>query len=244
MQNTLKYLYALQQIDTALDELEDMKGDLPAEVRDIEERLAATQARVAELESTMKSMFAARDTADTDILSYKEKVERYKAQQFEVKTNREYDALTREMDSAVETIARLEKEMESFEGKATIARTDIEAGRTAITEQSALLEEKRASLAEISRTTEDEELQLRHEREKTVTHLRKSDIATYERIRKAKKGTAIVRVVRGACGGCFNKVPPQKMLELRQNTRMYTCERCGRILVSDDVADSARAAAQ
>jgi hypothetical protein len=241
VEETLRHLYTLQQIDNSLDELEEMKGELPHEVRTLEERLAAVQEQVRQLESTMKEMFAARDSADSHIIGLKERVEKYKAQQYAVRNNREYDALTREMDAAVETIARLEREMESSEGKAIAARTDLETSRAQITEVEALLVEKRSALAEISKTTEEEERQFRHQREKAVRHLAASQLAAYERIRKAKRGKAVVRIVRGACGGCFNKVPPQKLLELRQNAKMFTCERCGRILVSDDVAEKAGA---
>ena len=101
-----------------------------------------------------------------------------------------------------------------------------------------MLEEKKTALAEVSKTTEDEELQYTHEREKLVARIAKSDIFTYERIRKAKRGTAVVPVRRQACGGCHNRVPPQKLLELRKNDRIYTCERCGRIIVSDEIAQS------
>lgn len=239
MEETLRWLYTLQQIDNSLDELEDMKGDLPREVEALDGRLTSLQEQVDGLERTMKEMFAARDSADTDILAHKEKVEKYKAQQYAVRNNREYDALTREMDGAVEAIARLEREMESFEGKATMARTDLETSRAQIVELTSLLAEKRTALAEISKTTEEEELQFRHQREKAVKRLSAQQIAAYERIRKAKKGKAVVRVVRNACGGCFNTVPPQKLLELRQNSKMFVCERCGRILVSDDVAERA-----
>jgi predicted nucleic acid-binding Zn-ribbon protein len=99
-----------------------------------------------------------------------------------------------------------------------------------------VLGEKRAALAEVSKTTEEEEGKLRHEREKIVHRVAKGDLAQYERIRKAKKGKAVVPVRRAACGGCFARVPPQKLLELRQNSKIYLCEHCGRIIVSDEIA--------
>jgi hypothetical protein len=144
------------------------------------------------------------------------------------------------MDHAQDAITRLEKEMEMLEGKAVVARNDIETVKKQIEETSKVLEQKRLALAEVSRTTESEELQFNHERQKILASIDKEDLATYERIRKAKKGKAIVPVKRNACGGCFNKVPPQKLLELRQNDRIYTCERCGRILVSDAIAEKVK----
>ncbi len=242
MESKLRTLYALQYVDTNLDELEEMKGDLPSEIRSFEQKATDLEAQLAALEQTMKTAFTQRDRADAEILALREKVERYKVQQTKVRTNREYDALTKEMDNATETIARLEKEMEGLETKATQARTEIETVRGQVEEVRKALQEKHTDLAEITKTTEAEETKFRNDRQKIVARIPKADIATYERIRKAKKGKAIVAVKRGACGGCFNRVPPQKILELKQNSRIYTCEHCGRILVSDEIVASVNAA--
>lgn len=238
LESKLRNLYALQHIDTNLDELEDMKGDLPAETKAFEAQVNDTRTHLADLERAMKEAFASRDKADEQIVTLRQKLEKYKSQQFQVRTNKEYDALTREMDTAEGTITKLEKDMELLEGKATTAKADIETTRQKLEELTVQLDEKRRALAEISKATEDEELRYKHQREKLVARLKKTDITAYDRIRKAKKGKAIVPVKRGACGGCFNKVPPQKLLELRQNKRIYQCEQCGRILVSDEIASS------
>ena len=237
MEELLRHLYALQLIDSNLDELEELKGDLPAEVRELEEKTAGMKQHIADTEDVMKNAFVQRDSADSDVINFKEKVERYKSQQFQVRNNKEYDALTKEMDGAVAMIAKLEKDMEGLEVKAVAARADLEVTREQLAEIEKVLEEKRGSLIEVSKTTDEEEQQHRHEREKVVARIKKRDLVAYERIRKAKKGKAVVRVVRGACGGCFNAVPPQKILELRRNQKMYMCEHCGRILVSEEVAE-------
>ena len=236
METKLRQLYSLQQIDSSLDELEELKGDLPGRIRDLEAQEAALKEQLAALETTMRTAFTQRDSADGEIIVLRERAEKYKTQQFQVRNNREYDALTREMDAAQDTIVRLEKEMEMLEGKATLARTDIETVKLSLTELDGALGEKRAALAEVSKTTEEEEGKLRHEREKIVHRIAKGDMAQYERIRRAKKGKAVVPVRRGACGGCFARVPPQKLLELRQNSKLYLCEHCGRIIVSDEIA--------
>jgi uncharacterized protein len=237
LENKLRQLYALQLIDSSLDELQEQKGNLPAKVADLEERKAQLSARVAEVEQTMRGAFLQRDATDNEIIALKEKMEKYKAQQFEVRNNKEYDALTKEIDHATETIARLEKEMDLLEGKATLSRSDIETMKVQLLDLDKQLDEKRAALAEVSKATEEEELKYTHQRQKLLARIQKADLAAYERIRKAKKGKAIVPVKRGACGGCFARVPPQKMLELRQNKRLYTCEHCGRILVSDQIVE-------
>jgi predicted nucleic acid-binding Zn-ribbon protein len=235
----LQYLFALQQIDSHLDELEEQTGDLPREVRGLEAKSAELEAQIRALEEEMRSAFAGRDEADSDIVNLRAKVEKYKSQQLLVKSNREYDALTRETDMATETIAKKEQEMEQLEGKGTLARTDLETVRAQAVEVTALLEEKRVALAEVSKTTEDEELEYGEKRKKLLARISAADLAAYERIRRAKRGgEAVVRVKRSACGGCYGRVPPQILLELRQNNRLYTCEHCGRIIVSDEVAEA------
>lgn len=242
MENKLRTLYALQLIDKNLDELEELKGDLPGAVRQLEEKIADLRDRLEEADTTMRSSFAQRDNADSEIIGFKEKIEKYKSQQLQVRNNKEYDALTKEMDYAAEAIARLEKEMGEHEIKATKSRNEIDELKKELEESEATLKEKKAELAEVSKTTEDEELKFQHERDKVVHKISKSDLRTYERIRKAKNGIAVVPLKRNACGGCFTAVPPQKILELNQNNKFYTCERCGRIIVSEDIAESVAAA--
>lgn len=238
MENKLRILYALQLVDNALDELEELKGDLPAEKRGLEENISRLETEKAALEQTMRESFAARDHADSEIVSLKEKMSKYKSQQLEVRNNREYDALTREIDYSGETITRLEKEMEVYEGRAMSAKTDLANIGIRLGEAGQILEEKVAALQEISKVNEEEELKYRHEREKLLSRIEKSHLEAYDRIRKAKKGRAIVPVRRGACGGCFAKVPPQRLLELRQNDRIHQCEHCGRIIVSDEIVET------
>ena len=238
MENNLRSLYALQLVDNALDELEELKGDLPAQKRVVEENISLLEAEKAALEQTMRESFSVRDHADSEIITLREKMAKYKSQQLEVRNNREYDALTREIDYAGETITRLEKEMELSEGRAMAAKGDVASLTAQLEEAAKVLEEKGAALLEISKLNEAEELRYRHEREKLLSRIGKSHLEAYDRIRKAKKGRAIVPVRRGACGGCFAKVPPQRLLELRQNDRIHQCEGCGRILVSDEIAET------
>jgi uncharacterized protein len=242
VKNKLEYLFALQLIDTDLDSLQEQKGDLPFEVEALETELAAIRARQAAAEQAMRKAFSARDTADSDIVGLREKLDKYKGQQFSVRSNREYDALTREMDAATEGVTRLEKEMAQFEIQATTARTEMEElkGKVEVVEKQ--LAEKQEALAEVSKLTEEEELQHKHDRENAVARIAKPDLAAYERIRKAKKGMAVVPIQKGACGGCFNRLPPQKLLELRTNEKMYACERCGRIIVSDEIVETVKLA--
>jgi len=238
LENRLRLLYGLQQIDSGLDDLQEMKGDLPLKVADLETKKQTSESARKQLNDEITQSTIRRDSVDVEILALKENIEKYKSQQFQVKTNKQYDALTREIDAAQEKITKLQKEMENLEGKMQIAKQDLEKMGPEIDVLNKELEERSAELELVNKEHEEEELKLKHEREKYVVRIDKSDIRTYERIRAAKDGRAVVPVRRNACGGCFKRVPPQTALELRKNSRILQCEHCGRILVSDEIVNS------
>ena len=223
-------------MDSNFDDLQELKGDLPGLVQSLQEQIDEQEKKKKDLEDTAKQSLVSRDNADSEIIGLKEKIEKYKAQQFEVKSNKQYDALGREIDYSQERITKLTKELEQLEGKATNAKEDSQKIGPEIDRLKVELKEKSDELALVNKEHEEEELKLRHERDKLVARIQKSDLQMYERIRKAKVGLAVVPVKRNACGGCYNRVPPQRVLELRKNSNMMTCERCGRILVSQELA--------
>lgn len=225
-------------MDSNFDDLQELKGDLPHIVEELKEKIASQETLRKELEDTAKHSIVARDEADTEILSLKEKIEKYKAQQFEVKNNKQYDALGREIDYSQERITKLTKELELLEGKAAIAKEDAQKLVPEIETLKSELKEKNEELSSVNREHEEEEFKLQHQREKFVVRIQKSDLQMYERIRKAKGGLAVVAVKRNSCGGCYNRIPPQRVLELRKNAKITTCERCGRILVSDEMSST------
>ncbi len=238
MENRLRLLYALQQVDSGLDELQELKGDLPRVVAALQERLANAQQRKEELERTIKESIVRRDEIDLEIVATKEKIEKYKEQQFQIKTNKQYDALSREIDAAQERITQLAKEIDLVEGRASLAKSDLDQLGPEIEEIQQELGERQAELEQVNKDHEEEELRLNHEREKLVVRLEKADLRTYERIRKAFGGKAVVAVRRNACGGCFKRITPQAMVELRKNSKVMTCEHCGRLLVSDEIVET------
>lgn len=240
MENRLKLLYALQLVDTNLDELEELKGDLPKIVAELSESLESKLSQKKSLEELIKRSIASRDELDIEIISLKEKIEKYKTQQFQVKTNKQYDMLAREIDYSQERIAKLQKEMEELENKVLTTKEELEKLKKEIETLQNQLTENKKELASISKENEEEELRLKHDREKIVIRMSKSDYQMYERIRKARDGKAVVPVVRNSCGGCYNRVTPQRRLELRKNSAIITCERCGRILVSDEIVESVK----
>ena len=238
MENRLRLLFSLQKIDSSLDDLQEMKGDLPHKVAELQSKLQGKETGLKDLNELIKQSIVQRDAIDVEIISLQENVEKYKSQQFQVKTNKQYDALTREIDGAQEKINKLQKEMDGLEGKVTVAKQDLEAINPEIDSLKKELEERDAELALVNKEHEEEELKLQHEREKLVVRIDKSDLRSYERIRRAKDGRAVVPVRRNACGGCFKRVPPQTVLELRKNAKILQCEHCGRILVSDEIVSA------
>ncbi len=230
-------MFALQRVDSSLDDLLELKGDLPAVIQQLHDYIRDKEQQRVDLEDTVKRSLISRDEADSEIISLKERIEKYKTQQFEVKSNKQYDALGKEIDYSQERIAKLTKELEQLEGTANNAKEDSKSIGPELERLQAELKEKSEELTLVNKEHEDEELRLHHEREKLIARIQKTDLQLYERIRKAKGGLAIVPVKRSSCGGCYNRVPPQRVLELRKNSRITTCERCGRVLVSEELAN-------
>lgn len=237
VEHTLKLLYSLQQVDSQLHEVQELKGDLPSIVAELEVKTGELKAKVKELNDFIKKSRADRDSADVEIIDLGEKIEKYKNQQLQVKSNKQYDALTKEIEAAEQRTTLLEKAMSEAEGKMVLAKSDIDTFTSQLDESQGELDEKKKELREVNKEHEKEELKLQHERDKLLARIDKTDLERYERIKAAKNGKAVVPVRRNACGGCFNRVPPQKILELRQNKKFFVCEHCGRILVSDQVVE-------
>ncbi|MFH0989080.1 MAG: C4-type zinc ribbon domain-containing protein [bacterium] len=238
MENKLRLLFSLQQIDSSLDELVELKGDLPQIVADLEEKLSAKKSGKKALEAAIKQALMRRDDIDVEVISLKAKIEKYKEQQFQIKTNKQYDALTREIDGAQHTINQLEKEMEIVEGNITNGKKDLNDLLPILDQMSEELVEQKTELEAVNKEHEEEELKLQHQREKIAVRISDHDKRMYERIRKGVGNQAVVPVRRNACGGCFTRVTPQAMVELRKNQKVMTCEHCGRILVSDEIVDT------
>jgi predicted nucleic acid-binding Zn-ribbon protein len=242
VENRLRLLYSLQQVDHDLREIQEMKGDLPRIVEELQARADEMKEKLNALNATIKESKVARERADTEILGLVEKVEKYKSQQLNVKSNKQYDALTREIENAEQRSLLLQKGMDEAEGRLHLAKTDSDALKIQMEELNEELKERQKELKGVNKEHEKEELKLTHEREKIVVRLDKEDLDRYDRILNAKGGMAVVPVKRNACGGCFSRVPPQKILELRKNSRIHVCEQCGRILVSESLTETPQSA--
>lgn len=242
VENRLRLLYSLQIVDLELQEIQELKGDLPHIVRDLQARYDEMKAKLDGLTATMKESKLLRERADSEIVDIAEKVEKYKGQQMSVKSNRQYDALTREIEIAEQRSIALQKGMEDAENRLATSKADADSLKEQLETLGEELKERQKELKEVNKEHEKAELGLQHRREKIVVKLTQDDLERYDRIYRAKGGKAVVPVKRNACGGCFSRVPPQKILELRRNSQFYLCEQCGRILVSDNLVEPGPAA--
>lgn len=237
MYNRLKILYQLQKIDDQLDELEELRGDLPNMVRELEEKIKGLVGEIESKENDQKESLKKREQNEDEIEKHKENQKKFKAQLYQVRNNKEYDALTKEIDHTEEQINKLEVENNTLADKSKVLTQEIEDIKPKLEEFNSELKEKEADLKEIIKANEREETKLLEERKKIESEVKKSDFSTYMRIRKAKKGIAVSTIKRSACSGCHNIVPSQRQLEIRRNNRLFFCEYCGRILVSSEIAD-------
>lgn len=231
MKTTVKLLVSLQEIDKRFDELQLQKGDLPMMIEEAEENLKEKIDRKKELEERLEKGSADRKMFQMEIDASKEKLKVYEEQLYQVTTNKEYDAISLEIDTKKMEINELEnKILQSLEEEEEIKNNIVELDKE-IEQLENLLKEYKEELEEINQHTREEEARLSKEREKIVAEMNSRLYHQYERIRKAKEGLAVARIQRGSCGGCFSSIPPQKIVEIRELNRLHTCEHCGRILV-------------
>ena len=237
MYNRLKILYQLQQIDNQLDELEELRGDLPNMVRELEEKINGLVSDIEAKEIEQKASLQSREENEDEIEKLKENQKKFKAQLYQVRNNKEYDALTKEIDHTEEQINKLETDNNSLADKSKILSQEIEEISPKVDELKNELKDKEADLKEIIKANEREETKLLSERKKIEGEVKKNDLSSYSRIRKAKKGLAVATIKRSACSGCHNIVPSQRQLEIRRNNKLFYCEYCGRILVSSEISE-------
>ncbi|MBD3410949.1 MAG: hypothetical protein GF419_12175 [Ignavibacteriales bacterium] len=241
MKDRLTALFELQSVDSQLDELESLRGDLPTTVQELErelnEKVETIEEKLAEIEEAKKK----KTKNEHDAKDLLEQQKKFKAQLYQVRNNKEYDALTKEIDYAEDKIETLDSDSDALIKRVEQLEEEIEELKPLVEEKKSKLDEKNENLKKIVAENEKEEARLQKEREKLVKNVRRGDYSNYTRIRRAKKGLAVATISRSACSGCHNIVPPQRQLEIRRNNRLFFCEHCGRILVSVEVAEEAKA---
>lgn len=231
LKKIVKQLIDLQEIDSRFDALQLQKGDLPLMIEEAEEDLESKIQEKQEIERGIQKGEADRRMFQMEIEASNEKLKQYEEQLYKVQTNKEYDAISLEIDTKKMEIKELEnKILQSIEEEEELKYKieEIEGGIKKLNDQ---LIEYRRELDEIIFQTREEETLLKKEREKILANMDKRYEWQYDRIRKAKDGLAVVAIKRNSCGGCYSAIPPQKIVEIREMNRLFTCEYCGRIIV-------------
>lgn len=231
MKDTIDRLIQLQQVDSKIMDLEHFKGDLPETVQRLQEELKTLNTVIREKKNKIEEAKKERRLKEGELTLTLEKLKKHQNQLYDVTTNREYDAITQEIEQEKENISACESRILDLDIIDEEITKELEESAKAVVNIQIELAQKESELAEVEKENKDHELQLFHEREKIVARLNKNIIYSYRRILDAKNGLAVVPVTRNACGGCYNTIPPQKIVEIRKKNRLYNCEVCGRILV-------------
>ena len=247
MENTvakkLEALVKLQSIDSELDELKKVRGALPDEVMDLEDEIAGYQTRIDKQNGELQEFERGISNNRTAIKDAEKLIQKYEEQQMNVRNNREYDAITKEIELQKLEIQILEKRIKEAYEKIEAKKEEIEGTKGIQDEREKDLESKKKELEVITQESEDDEKKLEKARASAAKNVEERILKSYDKVRNnMRNGLAVVPVKRGACGGCFNIVPPQKQAEIREKKKLIVCEHCGRILadVEDEIVEEVK----
>jgi predicted nucleic acid-binding Zn-ribbon protein len=236
VEEKLRTLFELQQIDSKIDKIRTVRGELPLEVRDLEDIVAGLETRVNNLTEELKSLEDGITDKKNVMKDAAALIKKYEAQQGKVRNNREYDAITKEIEFQNLEIQLAEKRIKEFKANIIAKKEIIESSENELKERQKDLKLKQKELAEIVAETEKEEESLLKKSKNSESMIEERLLNAYKRIRgNVMNGLGVVTVERDACGGCFNKIPPQRQLDIRTHKKVIVCEHCGRILVDAEI---------
>ena len=237
VESKLQTLYQLQATLSAIDEKRALRGELPLEVQDLEDEIAGLKTRIEHIEGDINDFQQAVAQKQGEIKEAEESVERYKKQLDEVRNNREYDTLTKEIEFQSLEIELCNKKIKEANAKVEDKKRELVRTNDLINDRQQALEEKKSELDEIMQETREEEQVLKAKAEELETKIEPRLLSSFKRIRKnARNGLGIVYVQRDACGGCFNRIPPQRQLDIKMHKKVIVCEYCGRIMIDPELA--------
>lgn len=237
VEQKLKALFQLQTMLSEIDKIKTLRGELPLEVQDLEDEIAGLTTRIDKMKAEADELKSAIAGKRVEIETAKASVEKYKSQQDNVRNNREYDFLTKEIEFQTLEIELCEKRIKEFSIDEKEKSDEIENSNNALEERQKDLDQKKNELDEIIAETKQEEEKLRDKAKDLETKIEPRLLQSFKRIRKnSRNGLGIVYVQRDACGGCFNKIPPQRQLDIRSRKKIIVCEYCGRIMIDPELA--------
>ena len=237
VEEKLRALYQLQSMLSEIDKIKTLRGELPLEVQDLEDEVAGLGTRIEKIQTEIAELKANVVNKKIEIEAAKVSVEKYKSQQENVRNNREYDVLSKEIEFQSLEIELCEKRIREALAAEKAKNEELARSTEALEERKQDLEAKKAELEEIVAETKQEEEKLREKAKVLETAIEPRLLQAFKRIRKStRNGLGVVYVQRDACGGCFNKIPPQKQLDIRSRKKIIVCEYCGRIMVDPELA--------
>lgn len=236
IEKKLKAIWELQQIDSKIDQLNLLKGELPMEVADLEDEIVGLRTRQDNIKNEIKAYEAEIAGYKANIKQAEELQKKYKKQLDSVKNNREFEALNKEIEISGLEVLAAQKRIKETQFHMESRNEGLAQLEAVIEGRNKDLEFKQKELKTIVTDTEDEEKELRSNRKGLEKEVEERLIKAYNRIRKnVKNGIAVAPIVRGSCGGCFAKIPPQRQSDIKQHFKIIDCEHCGRILVDNDI---------
>ncbi|MCM1441598.1 MAG: C4-type zinc ribbon domain-containing protein, partial [Roseburia sp.] len=238
VEEKLQHLYELQRIDTAIDKIRTLRGELPLEVQDLEDEIAGLETRLENLKTEIGEADKNISQKKQEITKAEELIKKYSEQLDNVRNNREYDALNKEVEFQKLEIKLQQKRIRETQKNKTEKEEALEIASRQYEEKKADLEAKKAELNDIIAETHKDEEELMNKSEQLSKNIEERLLTAYKRIRgNARNGLAVVTVDRDACGGCFNNIPPQRQLDIRSRKKIIVCEYCGRILIDKYICD-------
>jgi predicted nucleic acid-binding Zn-ribbon protein len=245
IEGKLRSLYELQLIDSKIDRLRTIRGELPLEVSDLEDIVTGLETRLNNVTTEVEELENQINEKKQAIKDFQANIKKYEAQQGKVRNNREYDAITKEIEFQNLEIQLAEKRTKEAKAGVALKSDLLEKSKTEFEERTKDLKVKKGELDEIIAETEKEEVDLLKESEAAAAKIEDRLLNAYKRIRSnTRNGLAVVTVDRDACGGCYNKIPPQRQLDIRTNKKIIVCEHCGRVLVDGTIIPDEQQTAQ
>ena len=237
VEEKLRALYQLQTLVSEIDKIKTLRGELPLEVQDLEDEVTGLTTRIENIKKEIDELKSSIANKKIEIETAKASIEKYKTQQENVRNNREFDVLSKEIEFQTLEVELCEKRIREYTADMKSKEEEITKSEEALEERKKDLEMKKTELDDIISETKQEEEKLREKAKAVEATIEPRLLQAFKRIRKnSHNGLAITYVQRDACGGCFNKIPPQKQLDIRMRKKIIVCEYCGRIMIDPELA--------
>ena len=236
VEDKLLALFELQTVDTEADKLKILRGELPLEVQDLEDEIAGLETRMANFKDSIESFETAISNKKNAIQESQALIKKYETQQGKVRNNREFESLSKELEFQKLEIQLSEKRIKEFAVQLNEKKSAFDKSNEIFKDRQTELNHKKSELDAITLETKKEEDTLKNKSKEIEQIIEPRLLTAYKRIRGgARNGLSVVPIERDACGGCYNKIPPQRQLDIRSHRKVIVCEHCGRILVDDEI---------